>query len=128
MVREELSRRSCAGRLLSWQGYQIQFKCEHDELYKYYIVISSQRVHELLGYDGQLFGDLDIKSYDEETRSHKGLVYDPAKQTGTWSKSDLKQGQKLREPQPLYTKLEPEVVDEEKARLGQPYEEKPIEL
>lgn len=93
-----------------------------------WLPFSSQRVNELLGYDGQLFGDLDIKSYDEKTRSHKGLVYDPAKQTGTWSKSDLKQGQKLREPQPLYTKLEPEVVDEEKARLGQPYEEKPIEL
>ena len=93
-----------------------------------WLPFSSQQVHEILGYDGQLFGDLEIKSFDESTRSHDALMYDPSRQTGTWTKSDLKQGQKMREPQPLYTKLEPEVVDEEKARLGQPYEEKPIEL
>jgi len=29
-------------------------------------------------------------------------------------------GQALREPQPLFRKLEPSLVDEERARLGQP--------
>ncbi|QPC82789.1 methionine--tRNA ligase [Phototrophicus methaneseepsis] len=93
-----------------------------------FLPFSSQQVHEMLGYDGQLFGDLKIEEYTEDERKHKALIYDPAKQTGTWEKSNLQQGQKLREPQPLYTKLEPEVVDEEQGRLGAPYEEKPIEV
>ena len=91
-----------------------------------FLPFSSQKVHELLGYDGQIFGDLGIQTFAEETRSHDGLVYDGSKAIGTWARSELKQGQGLREPQPLYTKLDPEVVDAERALLGQPRDEQPI--
>lgn len=89
---------------------------------------SAQELHEYLGYDGQIFGDLNIESYDEETRSHTGLVYDGSKAIGRWAKSDLQPGQKLRQPSPLFVKLEPEIVEQERAHLGQPREETPIEV
>jgi methionyl-tRNA synthetase len=89
---------------------------------------SAQQLHEMLGYDGQLFGELLIREYQEETRSHQGLVYDGSKAVGTWAKSDLKPGQALREPSPLFVKLEPEIVDQERALLGAEREEHPIEV
>jgi methionyl-tRNA synthetase len=84
-----------------------------------FLPFSSQQVHEMLGYDGQLFGDLDIVTYPESERAHNALVYNAEKATGKWQKSALSQGQALREPQPLYIKLEPEVVELERAKLGQ---------
>jgi hypothetical protein len=83
-------------------------------------------VHEYLGYEGQLFGEQKIVEYHEATRSHKGLVYDGSKAIGTWTKSSLKPGQTLREPKALFVKLEPEIVDKERAFLGQPRDEQPI--
>nr|WP_169239996.1 hypothetical protein [Candidatus Roseilinea sp. NK_OTU-006] len=41
---------------------------------------------------------------------------------GRWEPSRLPVGQALREPQPLFRKLEPSLIDEERARLGQPRE------
>ncbi len=88
-----------------------------------FLPFTSQKVHEFLGYDGQLFGEQKIVEYQEETRPHKGLIYDGSKAIGTWAKSDLKPGQALREPSPLIVKLEPEIVDKERAYLGAPRDE-----
>jgi methionyl-tRNA synthetase len=87
---------------------------------------SSQQVHEMLGYEGQLFGDQKIETYQEETRDHKGLIYDGSKAIGKWEKTTLTQGQALQKPSPLFTKLDPEIVDEERGLLGQPRDEQPI--
>ncbi len=87
---------------------------------------SAQQLHETLGYDGQLFGDLRIEEYHESTRSHKALVYDGSKASGRWAKSELQPGQPLREPKALYVKLDPEIVALERGYLGQPREEHPV--
>lgn len=87
---------------------------------------SSQQVHEMLGYEGQLFGEQSIETYQEETRPHKGLIYDGSNAIGTWEKSNLAQGQALSKPSPLFIKLDPEIVDEERGKLGQPRDEQPI--
>ena len=58
-------------------------------------------------------------TYQESTRAHEALTYDPAGATGQWSPSDLQPGQALREPAPLFKKLDAKVVEEERARLGQ---------
>jgi len=87
---------------------------------------SSQKVHEMLGYEGQLFGEQKIETYQEETRDHKGLIYDGSKAIGKWEKTNLAQGQALQKPSPLFTKLDPEIVDEERGLLGQPRDEQPI--
>lgn len=91
-----------------------------------FLPFTSQKLHEFLGYDGQLFGDQKIVEYQESTRAHKALVYDGSKAIGTWAKSDLQPGQILREPAPLIVKLDPEIVDKERAFLGQPRDEQPI--
>ncbi|MDX2161656.1 MAG: methionine--tRNA ligase [bacterium] len=91
-----------------------------------FLPFSSQAVHEYLGYDGQLFGDLNIVTYDEADRSHQALVYDGSKAIGKWALSTLKPGQAMREPAPLFVKLEPEIVERERASLGQPRDEHAI--
>jgi len=91
-----------------------------------FLPFTSQKIHEFLGYDGQLFGDLSIVEYVESTRPHKGLVYDATKATGTWTVSALAPGQALREPAPLIVKLEPEIIERERAFIGAPREEHPI--
>jgi len=88
---------------------------------------SAQQLHEYLGYDGRLFGELRIEEYAEATRSHKGLIYDATGAIGTWTKSELQAGQKLREPAALFVKLEPEIVDLERSYLGAPRDEHAIE-
>jgi methionyl-tRNA synthetase len=91
-----------------------------------FLPFSSQQVHEMLGYEGQLFGDLVIKEYSENGRTHKGLTYDPTRQSGTWTKSVFAQGQKLVDPKPLYVKLDDSIIEAERSRLGQPREEHDI--
>ena len=88
-----------------------------------FLPFSSQRLHEYLGYDGQLFGEQVIKEIEEETRNHQVLTYDGSKAIGTWAISDLQPGQKLRKPAPLFVKLDEEVVEQERAYLGAPRDE-----
>ncbi len=87
---------------------------------------SSQQLHDMLGYEGQLFGDLRIENFSEERRGHLALVYDGSAALGKWQASALQPGQKLRQPKPLFVKLEPEIVEQERQYLGQPRVEKPI--
>jgi methionyl-tRNA synthetase len=82
-----------------------------------YLPFSAERLHRMLGYDDSLFGEQGIQTVEETERSHQVLVYDPTKANGSWSPSELPVGQRLAQPQPLYRKLEPEVVDEELARF-----------
>jgi len=89
-------------------------------LFAPFLPFTSQKLHEYLGHDGRLFGTQKIVTYQESTRAHEALTYDPAGATGRWTPSDLKPGQPLREPGPLFKKLDEKVVEEERARLGQP--------
>jgi methionyl-tRNA synthetase len=76
-----------------------------------------QRVHEYLGYDGQLFGRQFTESFAEDEQEHVALCYDNSQAVGTWKPSQLASGQSLRQPAPLFKKLEPEVAEQELARL-----------
>jgi methionyl-tRNA synthetase len=87
---------------------------------------SSQKVHEFFGYEGTLFGPLEIRELEEETRNHIGLVYDGSTAVGRWEPSTLQPGQALVKPSPLFVKLEPEIVEQERGYLGQPRDEQPI--
>jgi methionyl-tRNA synthetase len=78
---------------------------------------SAQKIHEYLGYEGELFGTQQVVTYEEETRSHEALTYDHSRAVGTWAKSALPAGQALREPAPLFRKLDENVIEEEYARL-----------
>jgi methionyl-tRNA synthetase len=80
---------------------------------------SSQALHELLGHDGWLAGPLEFREVTEEDRrTHEVLTGDYASWTGRWEPGDLRPGQALPEPRPLFTKLDPKIADEELARAG----------
>jgi methionyl-tRNA synthetase len=88
-------------------------------LFAPFLPFSSQTVHELLGYDGWLAGPLEFRTITEENGvAHEVLTGDYASWVGTWSPSELRPGQKLQEPRPLFKKLPPETVEEELERLG----------
>ncbi|GAB4450851.1 MAG: methionine--tRNA ligase [Anaerolineae bacterium] len=83
-----------------------------------YLPHTCEKLHQLLGYDGQLFGDQHIVTYQEGARPHDALTYDPTPATGRWTPSALPPGQKLRKPSPLFKKLDESVIEGERARLG----------
>jgi methionyl-tRNA synthetase len=85
-----------------------------------FLPFSAERLHRALGYEAPLFGEQRIETFEEETRTHEALIYDPSSATGRWEASQLRPGQRLERPKPLYQKLEESVAEEELARLGQP--------
>jgi methionyl-tRNA synthetase len=58
-----------------------------------FLPFSSQKVHEYLGYEGK------VEDYG-------------------WKRQELPAGQELREPQPLFKKLDESIIEEETARIG----------
>ena len=86
-------------------------------LFAPFLPFSSEKLHGYLGNDGSLFGAQKVVAFKESERSHDALTYDGTGAVGRWQASELKGGQRLREPAPLFKKLEPKVVEEELARL-----------
>ena len=84
-----------------------------------FLPFSSQRLHELLGYDGLLAGPLEFQTVEEtEEKEHVVLTGSYGGWVGRWEPSTLPHGQVLREPVPLFPKLDVEkVVAEEIARM-----------
>jgi methionyl-tRNA synthetase len=87
-------------------------------LFAPFLPFTSQRLHEYFGYDGDLFGRLYLEDVAETEHSHVALRYDGAGAIGRWAPSDLKPGQPLRAPGPLFLKLEPSVAEEEVERMA----------
>ncbi len=88
-------------------------------LFTPFLPFSSQTLHELLGYDDVIAGPLRFEEIEEEGGpSHVVLTGDYQMWVGRWEPTELPAGQALREPRPLYTKLDPEkVVADELARM-----------
>ena len=84
-----------------------------------FLPFTSQKLHELLGYDGYIAGPLLFREYSEaDGSSHRVLTGDYETWVGEWAPSALPPGQKLQQPVPLFKKLDESVVAEELARLG----------
>jgi methionyl-tRNA synthetase len=83
-----------------------------------FLPFTCQVVHELLGYEGQLAGPLEFMEVTEDDgETHEILTGDYTSWVGRWEPSELPPGQQLREPRPLFTKLD---LDEVLAReLGE---------
>jgi methionyl-tRNA synthetase len=80
-------------------------------LFTPFLPFSSQALHELLGYEGWIAGPLEIRTVEEEDGStHEILTGDYAGWVGSWAPSELPPGQTLREPRPLFRKLDAEAV------------------
>ncbi len=83
-----------------------------------FLPFSSQKLHELLGYEGWLAGPLEFREIEEEGGAkHAVLTGDYTNWVQSWEPSALAPGQKLREPEPLFKKLDPGIVEDELRRL-----------
>jgi methionyl-tRNA synthetase len=83
-----------------------------------FLPFSSQRLHELLGYDDVIAPQAAVREYGEEGGgSHRvqGGDYDSSLR---WCPSTLPAGRPLPEPRALFRKIDPEVVEEELRRMA----------
>ncbi len=87
-------------------------------LFAPFIPFSSERLNLFLGYTEPLFGLQTIENRHDRLGEHTVLRYQPGPVEFQWQPSQLKPGQNLRQPEPLFKKLEPSVAEEERARLG----------
>ena len=79
---------------------------------------TSQKLHELLGEEGNLFGEQVVEEYAESSRSHIALTYDGDTAVGQWRRIEIPVGRTLPKPKPLFKKLDQSIVKDELARLG----------
>lgn len=83
---------------------------------------TSEKLHITLGYNTPLFGEQYTEVISDNLGTHTGLRYRPVGRDSIppyqWQPSQLKPGQPLNQPVPLFKKLEEKVVEEERARLG----------
>ncbi|HEY9075752.1 MAG TPA: methionine--tRNA ligase [Anaerolineaceae bacterium] len=83
-----------------------------------FLPFSSEKLHHSLGYTQPLFGTQSIETISDELGEHSVLRYHPEGASGRWEPSQLKPGQALQPPQPLFRKLDVKIVEEERSRLG----------
>jgi methionyl-tRNA synthetase len=77
-------------------------------LFTPFLPFTSQRVHELLGYDDVLSGPLEFQDVAEEAgATHTVLTGRYGDWRRGWGPTELAARQKLREPSPLFKKLDP---------------------
>jgi methionyl-tRNA synthetase len=77
-------------------------------LFTPFLPFTSQRVHELLGYDDVLSGPVEFEDVAEEGgATHTVLTGRYEEWRRGWGPTELAAGQKLREPTPLFKKLDP---------------------
>ncbi len=85
-----------------------------------FLPFTSQRLHTFMGYTTSLFGNQFVSQEQDELGTHFVLRYNPDKAAGRWEPSQLKPGTRLEKPEPLFRKLDPVIIEEERARLGKP--------
>jgi methionyl-tRNA synthetase len=88
-------------------------------LFAPFLPFTSENLHQYLGYDTPLFGEQYIEEVEDSLGVHKVLRYrDTNALEPKWNPSQLEPNQVLRQPSPLFKKLEESVIEEERARLG----------
>jgi methionyl-tRNA synthetase len=79
---------------------------------------TSEKLHSFFGYTTPLTGEQYTEVVADKLGMHTGLRYRPVTAADRWQPSQLKPGQPLNQPGPLFKKLEEKVVEEERGRLG----------
>ncbi|MAT42047.1 MAG: methionine--tRNA ligase [Anaerolineaceae bacterium] len=87
-------------------------------LFSPFIPFTSENLHEYLGYPGKLFGKQYLTEENDNLGTHTILRYDSTEATGRWEPSKLQPGHLFQKPLPLFKKLDPSIVEEERNRLG----------
>lgn len=87
-------------------------------LFSPFLPFTSQKLHEYLGNEGQLFGSQHLETIQDELGAHTVLRYDAQQACGEWKPSELQPGRKFVKPAPLFKKLDKSIIDAERDRLG----------
>lgn len=83
-----------------------------------FLPFTSEKLHQYLGYTEPLFGTQSTETIRDSIAEHTVLRYHPDGASGRWAPSQLAPGWKFNKPEPLFKKLDPSIVEEERARLG----------
>jgi methionyl-tRNA synthetase len=83
-----------------------------------FLPFTCEKLHSFMGYDAPLFGEQYLETRKDELGEHSVLRYNGEKATGRWEASQIEAGRVLRQPAPLFRKLDVKIVEEERARLG----------
>jgi methionyl-tRNA synthetase len=86
-----------------------------------FLPFTCEKLHGFFGYETPLFGEQYTETVKDSLGEHTVLRYRPSALSAVeaqWKPSDLQPGKKLNQPGPLFKKLEENVVEEERARLG----------
>jgi methionyl-tRNA synthetase len=87
-------------------------------LFAPFLPFSCERLHSYLGYDKPLFGEQFTETVSDDLGEHTVLRYRNSTSGVQWTPSNLEPGRVLREPAPLFRKLDLSVAAEERSRLG----------
>jgi len=82
-----------------------------------FLPFTCEKLHTFFGYETPLFGEQYVETVKDSLGEHTVLRYKGVEGL-QWKPSDLKPGQKLNQPGPLFKKLDESVIEEERARLG----------
>lgn len=82
-----------------------------------FLPFTSQRLHEMLGYEGTISPDVQSEYVEGPEGSRRLVVTGDYATQAQWEPSQLPVGQALRQPGPLFVKLDESVIAEEIARL-----------
>jgi methionyl-tRNA synthetase len=82
-----------------------------------FLPFTCERLNGFFGYETPLFGEQYTETIKDSLGEHTVLRYKPVEGL-EWKPSDLQPGKKLNQPGPLFKKLENEVIDVERRRLG----------
>ncbi len=88
-------------------------------LFAPFLPFTSEKLNKFLGNSENLFGTQSVTNRSDSLGEHIVLRYHPESGKGEWKPSDLKPGMRFEKPEPLFKKLDPSIVEEERARLGQ---------
>jgi methionyl-tRNA synthetase len=98
-------------------------------LFAPFLPFTSGRLHGFFGYETPLFGEQCTEEVSDSLGTHKVLRYrssargeaapgSAVEANRLWTPSQLQPGTRLNQPRPLFKKLEPTVIEDERARLG----------
>ncbi len=86
-----------------------------------FLPFTSEKLHGFFGYAHPLFGEQFTQLVRDDLGEHLVLRYQPpAELIDNWQPQRLAIGRELLIPEPLFRKLDPGIIAEERARLGKP--------
>jgi methionyl-tRNA synthetase len=88
-------------------------------LFAPFLPFTAEKLNRFLGYDAPLFGEQYIEEVEDSLGVHTVLRYRPSTNLKPkWKPSNLEPNRTLRQPGPLFKKLDESIIEEERARLG----------